>query len=88
MEKSAVIGASGTFEANGIASVVTICANQKKLRVPPSATPAELTSGPQSALADQWQALLETLAPATPGISLYAGRAFGLARDLDRKSVV
>ena len=82
MKVSAVIGAQRTFEARGIASAVTICAKQKRHRVSPSATPVEFAAGPQAALTNRWQATLASLPPVTPGHRLYAGRAFGLVRDL------
>ena len=61
-------------------AVVTICAQKKRHKPRPEATPAALESAPLADLAAQWRNIVKNLPPASAAADLYGGRAFGLAR--------
>jgi hypothetical protein len=67
-------------ELGSVAAVITICAQQKRVKAPVGGTPAGLTIQPQEQVAAAWQKALTELPADVPACDLYAGRAFGLAR--------
>lgn len=71
-----------SFEAKSIASAVTICTNQKRVRATDGATPSALRNSPLPDLAAQWRSTIDALPAWGVSRSLYAGRAFGLVRDI------
>lgn len=81
MQKATIIGAHTVPVASSILSIVTICTNQKRFKPSPAGTAAALASATQADLAAQWIALTQSLPHTTTAAELYAGRAFGLARD-------
>ncbi|MGC1301462.1 MAG: hypothetical protein WA840_03715 [Caulobacteraceae bacterium] len=62
-------------------ALVTICAQQKRYKPSPDATPIALKTAPLSAVARQWRGIIRSRQTVAPAADLYAGRAFGLARD-------
>jgi hypothetical protein len=81
MQTAAVNGTQTAPVARSILSIVTICTNQKRFKPTPAGTPAALTAATQADLAAQWIAVAQSLPRTTTAADLYAGRAFGLARD-------
>ncbi len=74
------IGTDQTPAEAPIEAVVTICAQQKRQKPRPDATPAVLQSATLIDLAAQWRRIVQDLSPASLAADLYGGRAFGLAR--------
>jgi hypothetical protein len=68
-----------------VEALVTICAQQKRHKPSLEATPAALGGASLADLASQWRRLVSSLPTAAPAADLYAGRAFGLARDTARR---
>ncbi|GAN75838.1 hypothetical protein Asru_0009_31 [Acidisphaera rubrifaciens HS-AP3] len=81
MQTAAVIGTQAVPVARSNLSIVTICTKQKRFKPSPAGTPAALTAATQADLAAQWIAVTQSLPRTTVAANLYAGRAFGLARD-------
>lgn len=67
-------------ESGSVAAVITICAQQKRVKPPVGGTPAALTIQAQDQVAMAWQRAVATLPADVPASDLYAGRAFGLAK--------
>lgn len=82
--EAAVIGLNGAPNPESVTAVVTICAQQKRVRPSRSSTPAILAASKQSDLERGWRATLAALPACTLASDLYAGRAFGLAKDAAR----
>lgn len=61
--------------------VVTICSNRKFRKPIRAATPSALSRGTQEAVSAQWIARIRKLRLSGPASDIYAGRAFGLARE-------
>jgi hypothetical protein len=74
------IGTGETPADAPVEAVVTICAQQKRHKPRPEATPAALQSATLIDLAAQWTRVVKDLSPASLAADLYGGRAFGLAR--------
>jgi hypothetical protein len=73
-------GPSNPARRGSIAAVVTICAQQKRLKVPVEGTPAGLDIQTQSNLELAWRRTVAALPAKVTAADLYAGRAFGLAK--------
>lgn len=73
-------GPSNPARRGSIAAVVTICAQQKRLKVPAEGTPAGLDLQTQSDQELAWRRAVATLPAKVTAADLYAGRAFGLAK--------
>jgi hypothetical protein len=81
MQAAAVIETQPRQLADSISSIVTICTNQKRFKASPAGTAAALAAAAQADLAAQWIAMAQSLLRTAAASDLYAGRAFGLARD-------
>lgn len=64
-----------------ISAVVTTCSHRKFRKPVRAATPSALSRGTQEAVSAQWNARVSELRRSGPAGTLYAGRAFGLARE-------
>jgi hypothetical protein len=73
-------GPNNPANRGSIAAVVTICAQQKRLKVSGEGTPAGLDAQAQPDLQLAWQRALTALPATVTAADLYAGRAFGLAK--------
>ncbi len=78
------MGADGNSATASVDALVTICAQQKRFKPSPEATPAALRQAALSDLAAQWRVVIKSRKAAAVASDLYAGRAFGLARDTAR----
>jgi hypothetical protein len=84
MMMAAVIGTDRALKVESVSSVVTICTQQKRVRPSSAGTPAILAASSQSDLQLAWRGALAALPADTPAACLYAGRAFGLAKEAAR----
>ncbi|HTX51418.1 MAG TPA: hypothetical protein VME40_18735 [Caulobacteraceae bacterium] len=81
MQTAAVIGTRAPALAESISSIVTTCTNRKRHKASRAGTATALKPAPQADLAAQWIAVAQALPRTASAADLYAGRAFGLARD-------
>ncbi len=84
MKMAAVIGTNRALKVESVSSVVTICTQQKRVRPSSVGTPANLATNSQSELQLAWSGALAAIPADTPAADLYAGRAFGLAKEAAR----
>jgi hypothetical protein len=66
-------------------ALVTICAQQKRHKPSLDVTPSALHKAALPDLALQWRRVVSSRTAVAPAADLYAGRAFGLARDTARR---
>lgn len=69
-----------------IDAVVTTCSHRKFRKPVRAATPSALTRGTQERVSEQWIARVSELRRSGPAGTIYAGRAFGLAREVAETS--
>ncbi len=73
-------GPDKTAKSVSVGAVITICAQQKTVKVLAPATPSSLTVQSQSQVEIAWQRAVAALPVQMPASKLYGGRAFGLAK--------